>query len=456
MIECLGRVSDDSPRRGNAELMAGKSLWRACVEASKLPEDRQPTQVKLKNMTSQARMLLENGIRRLRKPIDEGAPASPELADASLILAQVCLDMGDGAKAVAWLDDPKLGAHTLVAAGSPAVNRAGFAIETLKTALRAYVATQQWEKADETLGALEQIAGEHAKLTHIYLSLGQQIEDSLKRIRVEGNAEQASEAARGFDFFLSRISDQPADKTTYVSLYWVAETFRKLGASLDPGDGEPTDEAVEYYEKAVEVYRKILDACRDNPQYAPRPNAVAAVRIQMSRCLRRLGKFEEAVEALVEVLKARETTVDAQREAALTYQIWGETKPAYFLNAIDGGHPMTPSGSAPHNVIWGWGDLARKVQSNKKFQDTFHDARYNLALCRMKFALSRPEAEKPGLLKRAENDILVVQRLRPDMGGKKWYNQYDDLLRAIQRYLGVKESDRGLKAAERRMSAAAK
>ena len=35
------------------------------------------------------------------------------------------------------------------------------------------------------------------------------------------------------------------------------------------------------------------------------------------------------------------------------------------------------------------------------------------------------------------------------MGGEKWYERYDALLRKIQRLLSVKESEQGLKAAER-------
>jgi len=42
---------------------------------------------------------------------------------------------------------------------------------------------------------------------------------------------------------------------------------------------------------------------------------------------------------------------------------------------------------------------------------------------------------------------------RPEMGGKKWYDQYDALLRKIQKQLGVNEEDQGLKAAERNWAA---
>ena len=89
-------------------------------------------------------------------------------------------------------------------------------------------------------------------------------------------------------------------------------------------------------------------------------------------------------------------------------------------------------------------------------QDVFNEARYNLALCRMKYALGKADPEKTDLLQQAEQDILVVQRLRPDLGGKKWYDQYDALLRKIQQLMGVKADQQGLKAAEGRLSSAEK
>ena len=96
------------------------------------------------------------------------------------------------------------------------------------------------------------------------------------------------------------------------------------------------------------------------------------------------------------------------------------------------------------------------MQYVKKFNDVFHEARYNLALCRLKYAESKNGKERIDLLHQAEGDILVIQRLDPKMGGEKWYGQYDALLRKIQGLLGVKEDKQGLKAAEKASSPAAK
>ena len=454
-LECLARIATDSPRRGDAELITGQTLWNAYVETMRLPEDRQPTRAEMTKMISTARKLLEDGIGRLRKPVDAGGEVSYPLAMGTLALAKVCLQLGEGPKAVEWLDDPKIGAHTLAKTANKTFDQGNFRVEALMAALRAYVATQRLDKAKETMNALEK-AGGTVNVTRIYITLGRQLEESLKRLRVEGNDKEAAKAVRGFEFFLARIAARPAAESSFSALYWVAETFMNLGDSLASGDGKPPPEAMNYYQQAAEVYEKTIVTCNADPKFAPQPGATTAIQIRLARCLRRLGEFEKAMDVLTEILKTRETLLEAQREAAYTYRAWGEEKPGYFMLAIRGGHKIERKDGSVSYLVWGWGGIARKVQEIKKYSDIFNEARYNLALCHLRYAESQSGQEQVKQLRQAEGDILVIQRIRPEMGGEKWYGQYDALLRKIQRRLGVKEDKQGLKAAEKELSPAAK
>ncbi len=449
--EYLAHVPAASPRRSDAELITGQALWAAYLEAMRLPETQQPAKADMTAMLAQARTALEDGIGRQRKAIDAGQEVSHRLLAAVLSLAQIDLDMGVGEKAARWLDDPKLGPHTLVKAESKAVGLGSFRVETLKAALRAYVATQQLDKAEQTMNALEK-AGGVANLTAIYISLGRQLEESLRRIRAEGKREQAAKVARGFQSFLARISARPAQETTFNSLGWVAETLMSLGSAAESGSLSP--EAEGDYQKAAEVYRRIIEICRGDEKFAPKAGAVTGVQIRLARCLRLLGRFNQSLDLLVEVLTAHEALIDGQREAAYTYQAWGERDPEKFLLAIRGGHEVERKPRGTMNLIWGWALIARQAQFRDAYQDLFDEARYNMALCRLNYALTRPGGEKTQLLRLAEQDILLIQRLRPEMGGKKWYPQYDALLRKIQGLLGLSEDQQGLKAAEERLSQA--
>ncbi|MEX0714769.1 MAG: hypothetical protein WD278_20705, partial [Pirellulales bacterium] len=126
----------------------------------------------------------------------------------------------------------------------------------------------------------------------------------------------------------------------------------------------------------------------------------------------------------------------AQREAARTYQEWGRKKAAYYGLAIAGARKVKGAAGREENVIWGWNRLAIMVQRDKRFSDVFHEARYNLAQSRFDLAMAADGSDKIEGLKRAEFDIMLTSRLRPDMGGDEWRKKYDSLLRTIQQAQG--------------------
>lgn len=173
------------------------------------------------------------------------------------------------------------------------------------------------------------------------------------------------------------------------------------------------------------------------------------MKIRLARCLRRLGQrdpadFDDAMKLLVEVLRVRNTMVDAQIEAAYVYQARGEQDARYYPLAINGGQRIKQADGSTVALVWGWAKIAAVVAGRPQYESIFHQARYNLAWCRFKEAMSQGDAEKAKLLKQAQTDIRTVYRLYPDMGkglslepgGKDWREKYDDLLRTIQKLLG--------------------
>ena len=137
------------------------------------------------------------------------------------------------------------------------------------------------------------------------------------------------------------------------------------------------------------------------------------------------GGLRGGAEILVALLQEHPAMVDAQVEAAYTYQSWAAEKPNCLLLAI--------AGSRKYPEVWGWGEISRRLAGAAEFRDAFCEARYNLALCRCGLAwAARDPQERAELLARAEEDILTVARLRPDMGGKSWYDKYEALVRAIR------------------------
>ena len=445
--EYLEKLPADSARRSEAQLLVGQALWTAYVRSSYLPEDERPAQAQLTAMIQEARGQLEGGIAKMRKAEGE---LSYTLLSAALSLAQIYIETNEPKKAIAILEEPKIGPLALEVAGNPVTDRGNFRVETYKAALRAYVADQQLDKAEKTMDALEKLMGAGGdaeagkKLTDIYISLGLELERQVKRLQKENNPAALQNVLNGFELFLTRISKRPGN--SFNSLHWVAETFYSLGSGLDPGTSQLPKNVRQYYEKARDTFQKILDEIEAGQLEAPE-GADTRIKIRLARCLRRLREYQESMNLLLDILQRRNMMVNAQVEAAYTYQAWATApdKAGYYLKAIMGGaEAKRKKDDATVRLVWGWGKLAKLVMRIPAHRNVFHEARYNLAFCRFEYArtLSSPSKKKEALLQ-AERDVLIIERLFPDMGGDEWFPKYNELYKKIQKLLG--KSATGLK-----------
>ncbi|MBN2579328.1 MAG: hypothetical protein JXB10_10085 [Pirellulales bacterium] len=433
----LEKIPADSPRRGRMELQTGQALWSAYLDAARKPEAERPPQTDLTALAEQAEKLLQAGVDRKRSDVEAGGELNYTLATSVLSLAQVFLDNNQPEKAVVWLTDPKLGPLTLCETNHPlGAEHPEFRRSVYQTALRAFVAAQDLARAEKVMEALERLGDGGEKLTQIYLALGKELEELLKRLQEQGKAEQAAAVRRGFDLFLTKITQRPAAELNFNALSWVAETFMGLGSSLDPQDGPPPAPAKEYYQKAAETYEKILQLCAADKKFAPGPTSATVIKIRLSRCLRRLGRFNRALDLLAEILKENRNVLDVQIEAAETYQAWGKVKPRYYNLAISGGKPVeTPQGKT--NLVWGWGTISRRLQFQPAYKNKFFEARYHLARCRLDLARTQTGSQRKKTLNQAVGDVAVVFSLYPQLGGPSWFNKFDALLKEIQTTAGL-------------------
>lgn len=442
----LDKIAADSPRRGNAELRLGQALWAAYLTSGRKEEADRPPQAELDAMVAKAKTTLEDGIKRMRVAVDSGADVvSTTLAAAVLSLGQIYVDSGQAEKAVELLNDPKIGPLPLVAAGHPATKQGKYDIETYKLALRAYVATEALDKAEQAMNDLEKLAAANGDadtagtLTKIYVALGRELQEQVTRLRQENKTEELAKVSKGFELFLERISARE-NGNDFRSLNWVADTFYNLGSGYDAGGAKQlTPEAKAYYEKSLKTDERLMADAKSKKDFVSDPNLLLGVKLRMARAYRRLGEFNKAIGLLSEILKEKLTLVEVQREAAHTLQDWGAQKPDFYNLAILGAKKYKKPDGQEEKLIWGWGTMAVKVQSDRKLADAFHEARYNLAKCRMEQARTKTEAsEKSALLAKAEQDILFTSRVRPDLGGEDWRKKYDSLLKAIQQLQGKK------------------
>jgi len=436
IVERLASISEQSPRRAEAELLAGQSLWAAYLEAARQPEKTRPPEAEMNQWLDQAQKLLASGIERLRKG---KAEVSYGLAAAALARAQIHLAAHRPQEAIVWLEDPKLGPLSLVEANHAVARLGNLRVETLKAALRAMAASGQPDKIPKILAALEKT--QNVQLAAVYLALGRQFEESLKELCGQGDGKKADQLSQGFAALLARIADQPVARLGFHHALWLAETYERLAADAEAR--QSNEAAADYCGKAASIYHAMVTACRADARFAPSPDATVQLQMREARCLRRLGQYEKAMDALVEILKTRENWLDAQREAAQTLQDWGLSDPRRYGSAIRGDREIRREDGSADYLVWGWGGLARRTQSAAELRDAFHEARYHLALCRWLESQSRSGSQRTELLQQARRDILVVAQLDPELGGPARREQYDALLRKIQKALGQKESGLG-------------
>ncbi len=451
--EYLGKIAADSPNRGKMQLMVGQKIWADYLRKSKLDENapNRPDQAALDKLVADAQATLEEGILAMRKPVDDGdEEISYTLAASVLSLAQINLGAGQPEKAVKWLEDDKIGALTLVNAKHASTDRGSFRVQTCKAALRAYVAVQKLDEAGKAMKTLENLIGESGDaqagrtLTRTYISLGRELQDQLERLRKENKTAEMEKVAGGFELFLGNILKRGEKGNTFSSLNWVAGTYRGMANEFDRPGSKTPEKAKNYYAKAVTAYDTILKLIKDKKIEAPK-GAVDAINIRKAKCLRRLGRYMDALKIIKAILRERNVVLDAQLEGCYAYQDWGREDSRAYRKAILGSYDKK-KGKPTVCVVWGWGKLAKRVIRSKPHQVLFHEARYNLALCRFQWALNPPKNEKGRkreLLEMAERDVLIIQKLFPDMGGPQWRHKYDELLKDIQETQGKKRT--GLK-----------
>lgn len=462
-LEFLNKIAADSPNRGIAELKTGQALWAAYLEGQREMRDweKDPTtapdadtvtkrKTELEELKKQARSILIAGVDRMQA----AGEISNVVATAVLSLAQLYVDTNEPAKCVEKLEDPKLGVLTLIKAKNPATQKEGFDVLAYKIALRAYIsslatskdAAGTIKKAKEMMDLLETSMGNtpqgKSNLVAIYVTLARELQTQLEI--ADPKAKEA--LGQGFKVFLEEVSKGATELNV---LYWVGETYRGMGESFLTGKNSVPPDAKVYLDKSLEIYNKILGMGKTNKNFLT-PNMADSIRMQIAKTNRTLLKYKESVDTFEEILRVSPTKLPVQMEAARTYQNWAGFGPKfadYYRLAIVGARPdnkTTDKAKLGKNIIWGWGEIAKMTANNPKYADQFHEARYNLALCRYLWALSDkdPKAKTQGI-EAAKLNIAQTIGLY-DAPGPKWEAQYDALMKKIQKSLG--ESADGIKS----------
>ena len=434
----LTRIPESSPKRGDSELKTGQAMWGTYLRSSQELQqweadgasdgvDLAAKREELNSLKTKALAILSAGYGRLQP----GTPASRTIVTALLSLAQAQLESQQAAEAIKVLEHESLGPLVLVNKKAPSASDPAVVEEIYKTALRAYISSLAGadgsgaiDKAKDVMEKMKTAIGSDAegekRLISVYVNLAQDLEKQL-----ESATPDAKRAlSQGYETFLRQLNE---GATELSILNWVAESFSKLGKSLDEG-AELNEDAKKYYQASLDAFQNIIDKVELDA------NMKVQVQLRMASVRGDMREFDKAIGIFEEILSANANALNVQVEAAkLLEQVAKQPgQEERYREAIVG---IRKDGD-PKPVIWGWGGISQKTAGNDKFKDTFYESRLHLAQCRYEHALRLEGAEKEKLLRSAKQDISITNRLYPDLGGEQLKPKYDNLLKKVQNALG--------------------
>ena len=182
------------------------------------------------------------------------------------------------------------------------------------------------------------------------------------------------------------------------------------------------------YTEASAILIKMVAKGQSDAEWMQPKGIDSQVKLMLAKSKRGLGNFDEAVATISSLLETS-NSLQAQIEAAKTYQAWGDAKDIkQYKSAIEGAKP----GKNGANIIWGFSKIANQMSKNPANADQFYEARYQVANSRYKFALGSQPPDKEKLLEQAAKDIQSTARLYPALGGPEMKSKFDALLKVIQ------------------------
>ena len=433
----FGRVPETDSKFAEAQLAAGQAYWTAYAGSGRLLE--KPSAEKLAGWLKSAQDHLRKGIEKMASTIAPGS-APAELIAAKVSLAQIIISQGKEAEALKLLlEDPQSVVKAVyVEDGTPraevGVTSKKFATETYKLLLRAYIGTDNLDKARETMKTLEGIGGDD--ITELYVDLGKKLKDELERFRQNGETERFNKLMTSFETFLNDMASRKEGQT-FGSLSWIGETYFALGESV----ANDVAKANGFFEKAGNAFGEILTRAKDDANFAL-PIQMYDVKLRQIRVYRIKKEFPSAEPLILEILKDRANDLKVQTAAAELYQDWGRSGQADSVKKLVVAIQGTTKTGGP---MWGWGEIGKKLQKSSEFAtnpvylENFLNARFNATSCRMWYGMETPK-EKQKQLEGCRAELMVTVQVTKDMP-EDWVQKFNGLYRELLTNMGKTPED---------------
>jgi outer membrane protein assembly factor BamD (BamD/ComL family) len=373
-IEILSAVRPRSPKWVDAQTRLGVAHWARSRDL-----ERRGESAKAKAETQQA---LDGLYASLKSRRSAGAgPTDPGLAGNAGDLAIVLTETGKAADALALLE-PIIQAQTV--RSGPVYSR------LMEAALSAYVASNQVEKAIDSMKSLEQGGGAAGKV-QLYFKLGKLLEHEIDALKEKKDMAKLGRLHTAYRTFLTTMAESKTNHT-YESLQWAGESLLRLDSS----------------QEAEKVFRRIINEFTQDPQFLQQATGrgkLLRTKLRLAAALRNQIKFDEANSLVDELLAQKPPYIECLFEKGL------------LLEAEAEAHKESWSKALAH-----WEKLAQGLVRVRPRPPAYYDALYHQAF--VFYKLKDPV--------KARQTLQGVMTLSPHVGSPEMEAKYKGLLARLR------------------------
>ena len=417
-VKYLETIPKSSPTRAELALRIGQSVWFSYDK----DETKAPGKLQI------ATDLLTEGVSGYNQD-----SLTYQGALGALLLTKALLAQSEVQQAIDRLESPQteIAPLDLVKQKHPALSGPKLLIyekETYKVAISVYLQAmtkgnpKKWiDKVEGVLGGLKaiyQTEGEagQARLINIYKLVAAQLVGRFNEI---DDAAQKVDTASSIDQFLTSLAEESNDANTVL---WAGSTMLKIADELGASDAKLQKQMYESADESLRRATEIGFAGRENEA-----RLVQELKRQQAIAKRGAGRYEDAVDLLVEVLRERPSFLQAQIEAAVTLQAWGKSAQLSkaYAEALEGRDTYKdPESGRDRQLVWGWKKLMSLTRGKDNLEDTYRQA----YLGRIESLYEYGQlTENQNAINAAKKEIQNITNRDPEFGGGRWQRKFEEL-----------------------------
>lgn len=438
-IKYFETVPSSSTSYGGLSIKVGRAAWFDYIGlrevASNTPENAD--QALMKRRLEQAKTYLEKGVRA------QGTTVTYAAALGALYLVDVHVELKDIDAAVKQLETEAIAPIDLVKQKHPAIIGTSvadaFVAKTYKTSIKVYLAALRknpnqaiWiDKSQLIMQAMRENAQRSndpkvkKNVDGIYRKIASELKQQFATITDPTEQDKYVENLTQFLRTIQSDTDDP-DMARWAgsTLIEIADVLAMRG---DTGKGKQ--------KQMTELFQQGLAAFANAKKLGMKdPAKLADVQRMTALAKRGIGKYDEALAIIKDLLKENPRDVRLQLDAVDTLQSWGtQTKRSKALaEALMGAERVKNKDNRTVNLIWGWEQLTLSLKGNPKLEQAYYKSLFGLIEARFEYGVIEDNLKA----RKAALKVLNNARARDtELGGPAWKSKLEALESKIKKSL---------------------